>query len=89
MLPPLLFLIWSRRRDLNTQPIAYKAIALPIELRRHMAGMAGLEPANAGVMVIEVGFEPTPFQRIRNTLLPLHYSMKSGALPLGYTPLGG
>ena len=25
---------WSRRSGLNTQPIAYKAIALPIELRR-------------------------------------------------------
>src|SRR3989338_3049170 len=26
---------YSRRRELNPQPIAYKAIALPIELRRH------------------------------------------------------
>ena len=26
---------WSRRSGLNTQHIAYKAIALPIELQRH------------------------------------------------------
>ena len=27
---------WSWRQDLNLQPIAYKAIALPIELRQHV-----------------------------------------------------
>ena len=29
---------WSRRSESNQQPIAYKAIALPIELRRHNNG---------------------------------------------------
>lgn len=36
---------WSYRWELNPQPIDYKSIALPVELRQHVAGVAGIEPA--------------------------------------------
>ena len=49
-------------------------------LMRSMAGVARIELANTGVMVVEVGFEPTPLQRIRSTCYELHHSTKSGAL---------
>ena len=32
--------VWSWWWDLNSQPIAYKAILLPIELHQHMCGIA-------------------------------------------------
>ena len=31
----------------------------------------GIEPTTCALLVIEVGFEPTPLQRIRSTLLPI------------------
>ena len=57
-----------------------------------MADAVGLEPTNAGVMVIEVGLAPasrlpskgTP---LRRGVLLLNYSMKSRALPLGYASI--
>ena len=36
---------WSFLSDSNRPPIDYKSIVLPDELRKHMAGIAGLEPA--------------------------------------------
>ena len=37
---------WSERWESNLQPIAYKAIALPVELYQHkMVQMEGLEPS--------------------------------------------
>jgi hypothetical protein len=62
---------WSRRWDSNPQPADYKSAALPIELRRHVAELTGIEPAIFGVtgrhvnryttapqMVTRRGFEP-------------------------------
>ena len=46
----LLFLIYRTYRDLNSEPLAYKAIALPIELYVHFR-----------YILEEVGFEPTTF----------------------------
>ena len=43
---------WSPRAGLNCRPLAYHASALPTELPGHMAGVAGLEPANTGVKVL-------------------------------------
>ena len=40
---------WSIREDLNLQPIAYKAIALPIELPMHLVRTIGLEPMTYGM----------------------------------------
>lgn len=40
---------WSWRQDLNLQPEAYKATALPIVLHQHfeiLGGTTGLEPAH-------------------------------------------
>ena len=39
--------LWSWWQESNLQPIAYKAIALPIELHQHMAPPVGLEPTTA------------------------------------------
>ncbi len=36
------FLFWSRLRDLNSQPTAYKAVALPVELSRQKTRQACL-----------------------------------------------
>src|SRR5690554_1330472 len=36
---------WSRRSDSNRQPADYKSAALPIEPRRQMAELTGVEPA--------------------------------------------
>lgn len=36
---------WSFLSDLNGPPTDYKSVVLPDELRKHMAGMAGIEPA--------------------------------------------
>lgn len=33
--------------DLNHRPLDYQSSALPIELREHMVGRAGVEPAEA------------------------------------------
>ena len=45
------FLMWCLLSDLNQQPTAYKAVALPIELRRRLGrvGATGLEPATSSV----------------------------------------
>ena len=40
---------WSWMSDLNRQPIAYKAIALPIELIQHLVTAEGVEPSNSTV----------------------------------------
>jgi hypothetical protein len=75
---------WSRRWELNPQPAAYEAAALPIELRRRLEVTAGFEPANKGfadpclgplgyvTMAERVGFEPT-----RGKPLPV---FKTGAI---------
>ncbi len=36
--PPLAAMVWCRKRDLNPQPTAYKAVALPVELFRQRCG---------------------------------------------------
>ena len=51
-------------------------------------GVAGFEPANTGVMVPKVRVELTSFLSFKSRkILPLNYSDKSCALPLGDTPI--
>ena len=53
----------SRRRDLNPRPCAYKALALPAELRRRVAIIPHpFRPANAGESIpVRVAFVKRPF----------------------------
>ena len=59
-----------------------------------LAGLAGFEPANAGVMEPRMGFEPINLHQTNDGLLPgirlfcqLNYPDKSCALPLGDSPI--
>ena len=40
---------WCRLSESNQQPIDYKSIALPIELRRHLVDTVGIEPTTSSV----------------------------------------
>ena len=40
---------WCRLSESNQQPIDYKSIALPIELRRQMVDTVGIEPTTSSV----------------------------------------
>lgn len=71
---------WSRRRDLNPEPDAYKATALPLELRRQKkervtvnlsTGKNALLPCVRGTVLANRVTKPYNPDRIRRYLLPL------------------
>ena len=65
---------WCRRRDSNSRPTAYKAVALPTELRRLFNYQLIIYPENVmcqPVLERHTGFEPVT-RAWKARMLPLH-----------------
>ena len=72
--------IWSSRRDLNSQPSAWKADTLPIELLLHMVGCRGFEPRPPALKVRYATVTPTAHLVLRGGVEPPSCDYKSHAL---------